>query len=218
MEQRRGDAERRADPETAERSRHRGRCAAPRVPAREAQDVAAVGDRDRVRVAAPCAARRKSGWGACAHRCRPASVQSSSAYFAERRTCSSRMLFVHAASTAPRVRQLRGHRLKRQTRMRKQLDLPAPVLAQFLGVVGDAHPARVRKHCRRAVARLVVELATDRDDEVGLLHRHGRAPRRRTTRAFRARGRGSPACRDTARRSHRGSARAPPRFPSRRGR
>ena len=63
----------------------------------------------------------------------------------------------------------------------KQLDLAAAVLAQFLPVVGDADEARVRQHRRRAVARLVVELAADDDHAGRPPASRARAPRRPPT-------------------------------------
>ena len=63
---------------------------------------------------------------------------------------------------------------KRQMRRGEQLRLAAAVVDQFAGAIGDPDEARIRKHGRRAVADLVVELAADQQDDVGLGHR-GRA-------------------------------------------
>ena len=65
------------------------------------------------------------------------------------------------------------HGAKRQPRGRQHLRLPPPVVHQLAGIVRDPHEARVREHGRRAVAELVVELAADDEDQVGLRHRRG---------------------------------------------
>ena len=63
-----------------------------------------------------------------------------------------------------------------QCKMRRgeQLRLTAAIVDQFAGAVGDPDEARIRKDGRRAVADLVVELAPDQQDDVGVGHR-GRA-------------------------------------------
>src|SRR5215472_10485047 len=70
-------------------------------------------------------------------------------------------------------RQRAGQRRERKAWMRKKLDNAPPVLAQLLGIVRDAKPARTRENRWRAVPRLVVELATNRNYQVGFLHRAG---------------------------------------------
>ena len=54
-----------------------------------------------------------------------------------------------------------------------KLDLAAAVLAELLPVVGDPDEARLAEPRGRAVRHLVVELAADHEQEVGLLHRAG---------------------------------------------
>ena len=94
--------------------------------------------------------------------------------------------------------------------------LAAAVVDQLARIVGDADEAGVREDGRRAVAQLVVELAADDEDEVGLGHRGGAhgADDRRDGRTGRARG--SPGCRDRRHRWRRAGAPAPapaPRAP-----
>ena len=172
MKQRRRDTERSTDSETAERSGIEVGAGRVESETREAKDVAAVGDRDRVR-GQDLAQRGEDPIGVHV------------AVVAGRRARELLGVFCRAAQVlvahAPRPSgvyraprgQARGHRFKRQARMRKQLHFPSPVLSQLLRIVGNADPASVWKHRRRAVAGLVIELATYRDDEVGLLHGTG---------------------------------------------
>ena len=93
-----------------------------------------------------------------------------------------------------RLAQGVGQGRERQAGIGQQFDLAAPVVAQFVGMVGDADEARLLEHGGRAVGHLVVELAADHQHQVGLLHGPGahRADHRR--RARRRPDRGSPAC------------------------
>ena len=63
-----------------------------------------------------------------------------------------------------------GERGERQCGARKYFHHAAAVLAQLLPVVADADEARAGKHRRRTIAELIVELAADDHDQIGLLH------------------------------------------------
>ncbi len=68
-------------------------------------------------------------------------------------------------------RSLHGIRQRRERERRggEQLDLAAAILAQFLPVVADADQSRIGHDRGRTIARLVVELAADHNDQVRLL-------------------------------------------------
>ena len=65
------------------------------------------------------------------------------------------------------------HGGERERRSGQQLRLAAPVVDQLARGIGDADEAGVRKHRRRAVADLVVELAADHQHDVGFGHGGG---------------------------------------------
>ena len=51
------------------------------------------------------------------------------------------------------------------------IPVTAPVVDQFAGIVGEADEAGFGKYCGGAVAELIVELAADQHDEIGIGHR-----------------------------------------------
>jgi len=81
------------------------------------------------------------------------------------------------------------HCFQRKVRRGEHLRLPAAIVDQLARAVGNPNEARVRKDGRRAVTDLVIELAPDQQDDVGVGHR-GRANGRRSRRMV---GRNEPA-------------------------
>ena len=63
--------------------------------------------------------------------------------------------------------------VEREGRRGEDLRIAAAVVDEFAGGVGEADELGLREHGRRAVAELVVELAADHEDRVGLGHRRG---------------------------------------------
>ena len=136
----------------------------------EAQDIAAVGDRDCIRFQHLA-------------QCGEDAVGMHMAVVAGRRARKVLGVFGRAANVlgAQGLRPLNVHRValrqrggergERERRVREQLDFSAPVFAQFFSVIGDAQPACVGQHRRRAVAHLIIELAPQRDHQIGLFHR-----------------------------------------------
>ncbi len=92
-----------------------------------------------------------------------------SAWRAARLTCSARSAAVQPRSSdegRPAHRPARAA----PASVGQDLGLAAAVVAQFVGMVGDAHEARRLEHRGRAVGHLVVELAAHHQHQVGLLH------------------------------------------------
>ncbi len=99
-------------------------------------------------------------------------LPSDSAYFVARRTCSARNCAVQAVSSwGDRSRNRLRQRRQGSGRIGEQLDLAAPVLPQLLPVVAEANEARIGIRNGGAVGRLVIELASHDDHDIGVLHR-----------------------------------------------
>ena len=185
--------------------------------AREAQEVAAIGDADVVRIGnRAMASKIARGWilpsapvaGALLGR-RP---------LAPARDGSGAGLGPGLVDCRLAVACGLDHRRKRELRRGEQFGLAAAIVDQFAGIVGEADEARMREHRGRAIADLIIELAADQEHDIGLGHRRG-PHRRRTTRDDRpAPGLGFPGYRDKARRWRRAGARARPPPRARRGR
>ncbi len=169
--ERRRDAERHADAEAAERARIHVGARRREADARKAQKVAAVGDRDVV------------GSGDLGDGIEDAArmdlaVRPERGRVAEARRGALQLAPTHRLGPAGievwfRVAHGLDDRVQRQCRRGQDLGRAPPIVDQLARRVGDADEAGVRKHRRRAVAELIVELAPDHDDEIGLGHRLG---------------------------------------------
>ena len=145
--------------------------------AREAQEIAAVGDDDGVRRRCAPAGRRAGGWDGCARRVRRRGRASP-------RAASQRARRAARAGPRAQSRSTAGARspaaatiaVERRAAVGEDLDVAAAVVAQLGRDVGDAHEARVAEHRRRTVRKLEVEPAADGQHDVGLAH-HGAAHR-----------------------------------------
>ena len=162
-------AKRHADAETAEGAGvHIGRRL--QAGAREAQQIAAVGDADIVR-------RRHRGDGVEDRARMHLAVGAGRGLFLARRLGHARAVALpHAVGPGLVERGLAvtgrvHHGGQRQVRRCQQFGLATAVVDQLAGIIRDPDEAGVRKHGRRPVGHLVVELAADQQNDIGLAHR-----------------------------------------------
>ena len=168
--QARGDAERGADADAAQRTRvevgRRGQ-----ADPSEAQEVAAVGDHHRIRLAAARCSSASTRFGWMRRSLSEGADFIEACSLSARSSCFARRPCAQARSTAGSAIPGAGGRLRpAPPPAGEHLDRAAAVVAHLGGRIADPHETRVAEDRRRSVRELEIEPASDRHDHVGLAH------------------------------------------------